>query len=262
MVWNLVDLIYDEYEWVSSARFEKYGNGHESAHPDTQCELRRGREKTASIHLPYYIISYLNSLTQRFNTFMALICIKNILQIKNGNIIDVQIWKVRPTQKFGAVDFDTLLIGFEDDFSLFVDAKVLIGDFIELMKKERVVLWVALRDPAFGIQNPIADRLRATLVAVVLFHWNWFVSNCGLKLVGGLNLYEIDAYDSQTWALGWVSEWASKGMSAAERASEASSAEQANKWAVRVNERTEEWMVPYSTHRFHGHSGLDSVSNV
>ena len=43
-------------------------------------------------------------------------------------------------------------------------------------------------------------------------------------------------------------------MSAAERASEASSAEQANESAVRVNEQTEEQMARHSTRRFHSHS--------
>ena len=42
-------------------------------------------------------------------------------------------------------------------------------------------------------------------------------------------------------------------MSAAERASEASSAEQANELTVRANERTEERMAEYSTRRFHSH---------
>ena len=40
-------------------------------------------------------------------------------------------------------------------------------------------------------------------------------------------------------------------MSAAERASEVSSAQQANEWVVRANEQTEEQMAQYSTRRFH-----------
>ena len=40
-----------------------------------------------------------------------------------------------------------------------------------------------------------------------------------------------------------ASERASEQMSAVERASEASSAEQANEWAVRANERADEWMA-------------------
>ena len=40
-------------------------------------------------------------------------------------------------------------------------------------------------------------------------------------------------------------------MSAAERASEASSAEKVNECAVRVNERADESMAQYSTHRFY-----------
>ena len=40
-------------------------------------------------------------------------------------------------------------------------------------------------------------------------------------------------------------------MSAAERASEASSAKRANEWAVRANERADEQMDQHSTLRFH-----------
>ena len=40
-------------------------------------------------------------------------------------------------------------------------------------------------------------------------------------------------------------------MSAAERTSEASSAEQANEWAVQANERAEERMAQYSTRQFY-----------
>ena len=43
-------------------------------------------------------------------------------------------------------------------------------------------------------------------------------------------------------------------MSAAERASEASSVEQANEWAVRAYEQAYERMAQYSTRQFHGHS--------
>ena len=43
-------------------------------------------------------------------------------------------------------------------------------------------------------------------------------------------------------------------MSVAERASEASSAEQANSWMVRANKWTEEQMAQYSTRRFPSHS--------
>ena len=42
--------------------------------------------------------------------------------------------------------------------------------------------------------------------------------------------------------------------SVAERAGEASSAEQANERAVRANERTEEQIAQYSARRFHSHS--------
>ena len=48
-----------------------------------------------------------------------------------------------------------------------------------------------------------------------------------------------------------ASERPSERMSTAERAIEASSAEQANEWAVRVNEWTEERMTKYSTRQFH-----------
>ena len=47
-----------------------------------------------------------------------------------------------------------------------------------------------------------------------------------------------------------VSERAFEWMSAAERAREVSSAEQANEWAVRANARMEERMTQYSTRRF------------
>ena len=75
----------------------------------------------------------------------------------------------------------------------------------------------------------------------------------------GLKLYEIDEFNSKTeitfpWAPELVSERANEWMSAAERASEASSAEQAKEWEVQVNERTEEHMAQYSTRRFHSHS--------
>ena len=40
-------------------------------------------------------------------------------------------------------------------------------------------------------------------------------------------------------------------MSAVERASEASSVEQTNEWAVRVNEQADEQMAQYSTRQFH-----------
>ena len=43
-------------------------------------------------------------------------------------------------------------------------------------------------------------------------------------------------------------------MSAVERASEASSAVQANEWALRVSERTEERMAQYSMRQFCSHS--------
>ena len=42
-------------------------------------------------------------------------------------------------------------------------------------------------------------------------------------------------------------------MSAAERVSEASNAEQANETAVRASEQTEEQMAHYCTRRFHSH---------
>ena len=51
-----------------------------------------------------------------------------------------------------------------------------------------------------------------------------------------------------------ASEWARERMSAAERASEASIAEQANEWAVKANKQTEEQMAQYSMHRFLSHS--------
>ena len=74
---------------------------------------------------------------------------------------------------------------------------------------------------------------------------------------------EIDAFNSLTqtcipWARERVHEPASERMSAAERASEASSAEQANEWAVRANERADERMAQYSTRRFHNHSIKDA----
>ena len=48
--------------------------------------------------------------------------------------------------------------------------------------------------------------------------------------------------------MGWgASKRANERMSTAERASEASSAEQANEWAMRANE----WMAQYSTRRLH-----------
>ena len=47
-------------------------------------------------------------------------------------------------------------------------------------------------------------------------------------------------------------------MSAAERASEASSADQVNEWAVRANER----MAEYSTRRFLGHVTHCAMSPV
>ena len=57
----------------------------------------------------------------------------------------------------------------------------------------------------------------------------------------------------------WMGERANKMMSAAERsaaerASEASSAEKANECVVRVNEWADERIAQYSTLRFHGHS--------
>ena len=51
-----------------------------------------------------------------------------------------------------------------------------------------------------------------------------------------------------------MSERAGERMSAAENASEASSAEQANEWAVRANERVDEREAQHSTRRFHSHS--------
>ena len=48
-------------------------------------------------------------------------------------------------------------------------------------------------------------------------------------------------------------------MSAAERASEASSAEQANEWAVRANERADERMAQYSTRQFHNILALSGL---
>ena len=51
-----------------------------------------------------------------------------------------------------------------------------------------------------------------------------------------------------------MSERASEQMSAAERAIGASSAEQANEWAKRVNKQTEEQMAQCSTRQFHSHS--------
>ena len=45
-----------------------------------------------------------------------------------------------------------------------------------------------------------------------------------------------------------ASEWVNEQMSAAERAS---SAEQANEWAMRANEQTEEQMAQYSTRKCH-----------
>ena len=59
-------------------------------------------------------------------------------------------------------------------------------------------------------------------------------------------IWDIRSY-TIPWARERVSEWASERMSAAERASEASSAEQANKWAVRANK----WAV--RTSRLHAH---------
>ena len=50
-------------------------------------------------------------------------------------------------------------------------------------------------------------------------------------------------------------------MSAAERASEASSAEQANGWAVRANERTEKRVAQYYARRFHCHSTHRATSS-
>ena len=47
---------------------------------------------------------------------------------------------------------------------------------------------------------------------------------------------------------------ANKKMNAAERASEANSAERANECWVRVNERMDERMAQYATCRFYGHS--------
>ena len=49
------------------------------------------------------------------------------------------------------------------------------------------------------------------------------------------------------------SERANERMSAAERASEASSAEPANERAVRANEATDERVAQYSARRFHNH---------
>ena len=51
-----------------------------------------------------------------------------------------------------------------------------------------------------------------------------------------------------------MSSGASEQMSAAERASEASIAEQVNELAVRVNERAWELMAQYSERQFHSHS--------
>ena len=50
-------------------------------------------------------------------------------------------------------------------------------------------------------------------------------------------------------------------MSAAERAGKASSAEQANEWAVRANARTEEQMAHYSTRRLRSHSTYFDLYN-
>ena len=68
---------------------------------------------------------------------------------------------------------------------------------------------------------------------------------------GGLKLHGIDAFNSKTrisfsWDPERASERASKRMSAAERVNEASSAEQADDRAVRVNERAEEQMARYT----------------
>ena len=52
----------------------------------------------------------------------------------------------------------------------------------------------------------------------------------------------------------WMGERANERMSAAERVSEASSAEKVNECAVRVNKRADEWMVQYSMRLFHSHS--------
>ena len=52
---------------------------------------------------------------------------------------------------------------------------------------------------------------------------------------------------SHAWAREWVSE-RSEWMRAAQRASEASSAEQANEWAMRANDWTDERVAPYLHH--------------
>ena len=70
----------------------------------------------------------------------------------------------------------------------------------------------------------------------------------------GLKLYEIDAFILWTKNLFPGSLGVSERMSAAERASEASSAEQANERAVRANERTDERVAQYSVCLFLNHS--------
>ena len=69
---------------------------------------------------------------------------------------------------------------------------------------------------------------------------------CFEALCSGSNLYEIDMFISYKKPLfherrSEQSEWASKRVSAAECASEASSLEQANEWCERTSERTSEW---------------------
>ena len=74
----------------------------------------------------------------------------------------------------------------------------------------------------------------------------------------GLNLYVIDAFISYKKPLSneqgsEQSEQASERVSATESASKASSQEQANKWEVRVNERTDERVAQYSMRLFLNH---------
>ena len=70
-----------------------------------------------------------------------------------------------------------------------------------------------------------------------------------LMLHAGWKPYEFNAFNSRKLWNEWMSEQAGEGMSAAERASEVKSAEQANEWAGRAKERAEERTAQYFKRR-------------
>ena len=99
-----------------------------------------------------------------------------------------------------------------------------------------------------------SENLSVVGTTLDLFHFSFlFRNNHNMGWSCKKSTHSIRRHDILSHKLRneWGSERASDQMSAAERASVASSAEHANEWAVRVNEQMEEHMAQYSTRRFH-----------